>query len=70
MPKAENDVQDMSINDPLQKISVKMSFYFSIFKQSVLNFFENNTLVLLIELRNCKRKYGKGVTEVNTIWEL
>ncbi len=39
MPKAKNDVQDMSINDPLQKISVKMTFYFSIFKQSILDFF-------------------------------
>ncbi len=35
MPKAKNDVQDTSINDPLQKISVKMDFYFDIFKQSV-----------------------------------
>ncbi len=31
MPKAKNDVQDMSINVPLQKISVKVTFYFNIF---------------------------------------
>ncbi len=35
--KAKNDVQDMSINDPMQKISVKMTFYFSIFKLSILD---------------------------------
>ncbi len=41
MPKAKNDVQDMSINDPQQNISVKMTFYFNISKQSILDFFEN-----------------------------
>ncbi len=39
MPKAKNDVHDMSINEPLQKISVKMTFYFSIVKPSILDFF-------------------------------
>ncbi len=39
MPKAKNDVQDMSINDPLQKNSVKMTFYFNILKQSISDFF-------------------------------
>ncbi len=38
MPNAKNNVQDMSINDPLQKISVKMTFYFNIFKRSILDF--------------------------------
>ncbi len=39
MPKAKNDAQDTSINDPPQKISVKMTFYFNIFKQSILDLF-------------------------------
>ncbi len=39
MPKVKNDVQDMSIWDSLQKISVKITFYFNIFKQSILDFF-------------------------------
>ncbi len=29
MPKAKNDIQDMSINDPRQNISVKITFYFN-----------------------------------------
>ncbi len=29
----------MSINDPLQNISVKITFYFNILKQSILDFF-------------------------------
>ncbi len=33
MPKAKNDVQDMSINDPQQNISVKITFYFNFLKQ-------------------------------------
>ncbi len=41
MPNAKNDVQDMSINDPQQNISVKITFYFNISKQSILDFFEN-----------------------------
>ncbi len=39
MPKAKNDIQDMSINDPQQNISVKINFYFNILKQSILDFF-------------------------------
>ncbi len=39
MPKAKNDVQDMSINHPQQNISVKITFYFNILKQSILDFF-------------------------------
>ncbi len=40
MPNAKNDVQEnMNINDPLPKISVKITFYFIIFKQSILDFF-------------------------------
>ncbi len=39
MPKAKNDVQDTSINDPHQNISVKITFYFSILKQSISDFF-------------------------------
>ncbi len=39
MPKAKNDIQDKSINDPLQNISVKITFYFNILKQSILDFF-------------------------------
>ncbi len=31
----------MSIDDPQQNISVKITFYFSILKQSILDFFEN-----------------------------
>ncbi len=42
MPKAKNDVQDMSITDPQQNISVKMTFYFNNLKQSILDFFENH----------------------------
>ncbi len=42
MPKAKNYVQDMRINDPLQKISVKMTFNFNILKNSQFwTFFEN-----------------------------
>ncbi len=41
MPKAKNDVQDMSIHDPLQKISVKMTYYFNILKNHFWTFFEN-----------------------------
>ncbi len=39
MPKAKNDIQDMSINDPQQNISVKITFYVNILKQSILDFF-------------------------------
>ncbi len=41
MPKAKNDVQNMSINDGLQKISVKMTFYFNISNSQFWTFFEN-----------------------------
>ncbi len=47
MPKPKNDVQDMSINDPQQKILVKMTFYFNIFKQSILNFFKNYPNIII-----------------------
>ncbi len=33
MPKSKNDIQDMSITNPQQNISVKMTFYFNILKQ-------------------------------------
>ncbi len=47
MPKAENDVQDTSINNPLQKIPLKMTSYFNIFNQSIFyTFFENHTLCI------------------------
>ncbi len=39
MPKAKNDIQDMIINDPQQDISVKITFYFNILKQSILDIF-------------------------------
>ncbi len=39
MPKAKTDIQDMSINDLQQNISVKITFYFNILKQSILDFF-------------------------------
>ncbi len=39
MPKAKNDVQDVSINDYQQNISVKIIVYFNILKQSILDFF-------------------------------
>ncbi len=35
----KNDLQGMCINDPLQNISVKITFYFNILKQSILDFF-------------------------------
>ncbi len=41
MPKAKNDVQDMSINDPQQNVSVKIIFYFNILKLSILDCFES-----------------------------
>ncbi len=34
----------MSINDPLQKISLKTTFYFNIFKESILDFFWELTI--------------------------
>ncbi len=45
MPKAKNDIQDMSINDPRQNISVKITFYFNILEQSNLDFFLRITQV-------------------------
>ncbi len=39
MPQSKNDIQDMSINDPQQNISVKVTFYFNILKQSISDFF-------------------------------
>ncbi len=39
MPEAKNDIKDMRINDPLQKISLTTTFYFNIFKQLILDFF-------------------------------
>ncbi len=39
MPKGKNDIQDISINDLQQDISVKINFYFNILKQSILDFF-------------------------------
>ncbi len=39
MPKAKNGIQNTSINDPQQNISVKITFYFNILKQSILDFF-------------------------------
>ncbi len=39
MPKAKNDIQDMNIDDPQQNMSVKITFYFNILKQSILDFF-------------------------------
>ncbi len=39
MPKAKNDVQDTSINDPPQQISVKMTFYFNISNNQFWTFF-------------------------------
>ncbi len=49
MPKAKNDVQDTSINDPQQNISVKVTYYFNILKQSILDFFWElpNYLILI-----------------------
>ncbi len=41
MPKTKYDIQNMSINDPQQNISVKITFYFNILKQSILDLFEN-----------------------------
>ncbi len=38
MPRAKNDIQDVSINDPQQNISVKIIFYFNILKWSILDF--------------------------------
>ncbi len=39
MPTDKNDIQDTSINDPQKSISVKITFYFNILKQSILDFF-------------------------------
>ncbi len=36
MPKAKNDIQDMSINEPQQNISVKITFYFNILNRLFL----------------------------------
>ncbi len=47
MPKAKNDIQDMSINVPQQNISVIITFYFHILKQSILDFFLRITLLLM-----------------------
>ncbi len=52
MPKAKNDIQDMSINDPQQNISVKITFYLNILKQSILDFFwELSTSTNLLHYR-------------------
>ncbi len=59
----KNDVQETGINDSPQNISVKMTFYFNIFKQSILDFenypFIVRRLILWI-LRN-KTKNVKNV---------
>ncbi len=42
MPNTKNDVQDMSINDPQQNISMKITFSFKYFKTVNFGlFFEN-----------------------------
>ncbi len=53
MPKAKIDVQHMSINDAQQNISVKITFYFNILKQSMLDFFLRITpeIAVVVESR-------------------
>ncbi len=41
MPKAENGIQDLSINDPQRNISVKITFYFNISNSQFWTFFVN-----------------------------
>ncbi len=41
MSKAKNDIQEMSINDPQQNISVKVTFHFNISNSQFWTFFEN-----------------------------
>ncbi len=52
----------MSINDCRQKNSVKLTFYFNIFKESILDFFFRNTLARTY-------KYGKveRLTTLNSL---
>ncbi len=48
MPKAKNYIQDMSINNPRQNISVKITFYFNILIQSILDFFLRIALKVIV----------------------
>ncbi len=46
----KNDIQDMSINDLQQNISLKITFYFNILKSQFLTFLRINQLPVLEDI--------------------
>ncbi len=68
MPKAKNDIQNMNINDPQQNISVRITFYFNILKQSILDFFLRIILKWAMSGLSTKRSMEDTKTVKKSFW--